>query len=382
MLGEMLGPFYGDGGSAAAAAQLQAEGMTPPFNACPPCPPPRGGEGADNMGDAPGSSGVLFVHRLCALWSPEVYVSNETGKLRNVLAAVRRGRALRCHCCKEFGATLGCIVESCPRSYHVPCAQQDGCCFRVQQFIMACPLHKKRLPHTLSTTNVQFRNGGAAGGGDSRRVSRLVTGRNLKRRREPKDRREDTNDARAKRAHGGAQLRRPVGWDDDDEFQAKCQRSLAKDAARVLPVFIGGPTPSSDASRKGQMDDKKAGPSNLPSRDHRADAAEILIRADSGLESVVGQGPAVRALREAVLLPLLYPDVLKSMGITAPRGVLLYGAPGTGKTLSVRALVTAAARMCTKLSDAAAAPAALHSITALPRTALASFMARRNVRSA
>ena len=40
VLGEMLGPFYEDGGSAAAAAQLQAEGVTPPFNACPPCPPP------------------------------------------------------------------------------------------------------------------------------------------------------------------------------------------------------------------------------------------------------------------------------------------------------------------------------------------------------
>ena len=32
---------------------------------------------------------MLYVHRLCALWSPEVYVSNETGKYRNVLAAVR-----------------------------------------------------------------------------------------------------------------------------------------------------------------------------------------------------------------------------------------------------------------------------------------------------
>lgn len=34
-----------------------------------------------------------YVHRLCALWSPEVYHEND--KMRNVLAAVKRGRSLR-----------------------------------------------------------------------------------------------------------------------------------------------------------------------------------------------------------------------------------------------------------------------------------------------
>jgi SpoVK/Ycf46/Vps4 family AAA+-type ATPase len=38
------------------------------------------------------------------------------------------------------------------------------------------------------------------------------------------------------------------------------------------------------------------------------------------------------------LLPLLYPDMFQSIGVTPPRGVLFHGPPGTGKTLVARAL--------------------------------------------
>ncbi|XP_062862190.1 uncharacterized protein phf11 isoform X2 [Trichomycterus rosablanca] len=36
----------------------------------------------------------------------------------------RRGRKLRCHQCKKKGATAGCEVKACKRSYHYPCTEK------------------------------------------------------------------------------------------------------------------------------------------------------------------------------------------------------------------------------------------------------------------
>lgn len=51
-----------------------------------------------------------------------------------------------------------------------------------------------------------------------------------------------------------------------------------------------------------------------------------------GLES------QIQEVREAVELPLAHPELYEEMGIKPPKGVILYGGPGTGKTLLVKAV--------------------------------------------
>ncbi len=53
-----------------------------------------------------------------------------------------------------------------------------------------------------------------------------------------------------------------------------------------------------------------------------------------GLEDVKQQ------LREAVEWPMKHPEVLEKMGIEAPKGILLFGPPGCGKTLLAKAVAT------------------------------------------
>jgi len=46
----------------------------------------------------------------------------------------------------------------------------------------------------------------------------------------------------------------------------------------------------------------------------------------------------IQEVREAVELPLMHPELYEEMGIKPPKGVILYGAPGTGKTLLAKAV--------------------------------------------
>jgi transitional endoplasmic reticulum ATPase len=57
-------------------------------------------------------------------------------------------------------------------------------------------------------------------------------------------------------------------------------------------------------------------------------------------EQVGGLDDLKQKLIEAVDWPLAHPKVFKRMGITPPKGILLYGPPGCGKTLLARAVAT------------------------------------------
>ena len=58
------------------------------------------------------------------------------------------------------------------------------------------------------------------------------------------------------------------------------------------------------------------------------------------LEDVGDMADTKQALTEAVLWPLQHPETFQRLGVEPPRGVLLYGPPGCGKTFVVRALAS------------------------------------------
>ncbi|MBI5788634.1 MAG: CDC48 family AAA ATPase [Candidatus Schekmanbacteria bacterium] len=55
-------------------------------------------------------------------------------------------------------------------------------------------------------------------------------------------------------------------------------------------------------------------------------------------EDIGGLKPQLQRIREMIELPLRYPEVFQRLGIDAPKGVLLHGTPGCGKTLIARAI--------------------------------------------
>jgi transitional endoplasmic reticulum ATPase len=75
---------------------------------------------------------------------------------------------------------------------------------------------------------------------------------------------------------------------------------------------------------------------------------ESLDLAQISLDDVGDMAEVKEAVTEAVLWPLLYPDTFARLGVAAPRGLLLYGPPGCGKTFLVKAI--AGSGQCNVLS--------------------------------
>ncbi len=77
----------------------------------------------------------------------------------------------------------------------------------------------------------------------------------------------------------------------------------------------------------------------LPSlEDPYVRAMEVIERPKVRYEDVGGLKEQIRELREVVELPLKNPELFREIGIEPPKGILLYGPPGCGKTLLAKAV--------------------------------------------
>ena len=67
-------------------------------------------------------------------------------------------------------------------------------------------------------------------------------------------------------------------------------------------------------------------------------SAEIIERPNSSFDDLGGLDEQIKELRESIELPLNRPDAFLDFGITPPKGVLITGPPGTGKTAMAKAI--------------------------------------------
>lgn len=74
----------------------------------------------------------------------------------------------------------------------------------------------------------------------------------------------------------------------------------------------------------------------------RAEVEDLLLEEApaTSWEAIGGLDDAIEQIRDAVELPLTHPELFTRYGLRPPKGVLLYGPPGCGKTLIAKAIAT------------------------------------------
>ncbi|XP_043556354.1 uncharacterized protein phf11 isoform X2 [Chiloscyllium plagiosum] len=120
------------------------------------------------------TDGRIAAHQNCMLFSSNLVNHNSNFEdfggflVEDIEKEIKRGSKLKCFLCRKKGATVGCEVRMCRRSYHYPCAVRDEAAVIEDNdrgiYRIYCKAHKKDTENPAS--NGSFHSNDAGSGTD------------------------------------------------------------------------------------------------------------------------------------------------------------------------------------------------------------------------